>query len=79
MVGKRGALAHIRAASDGFSETLVPLRAVDRLRLIRKPDKTQVEIRHGDCIHWLEKGTEDENAGDLEAFLLALQQALAER
>ena len=70
------ALLDVRAATDGFSESLIPLRAIDRLRLIRKPDRTQVEIRHGDCISWLERKPEDEAGADLETALLALQHAL---
>lgn len=71
------ALLDVRAATDGFSESLIPLRSIDRLRLVRKPDRTQVEIRHGDCISWLERKEDDTKGADLEDFLLALQQALA--
>jgi hypothetical protein len=72
-----GALLDVRAASDGFSESLIPLRAIDRLRLVRKPDRTQVEIRHGDCISWLERKEDDAKGADLEDFLVQLQRAIA--
>jgi hypothetical protein len=72
-----GALLDVRSATDGFSESLIPLRAIDRLRLVRKPDRTQVEIRHGDCISWLERKEDDSKGSDLEDFLVELQKALA--
>ncbi len=72
-----GALLDVRAASDGFSESLIPLRAIDRVRLVRKPDRTQIEIRHGDCISWLERKEDDTKGADLEAFLVELQRAIA--
>ena len=72
-----GALLDLRVATDGFSESLLPLRAIDRLRLVRKPEHTQVEIRHGDCISWLERKEDDAKGSDLEAFLLELQRAIA--
>ncbi len=72
-----GALLDVRAATDGFSESLIPLRSIDRLRLVRKPDRTQVEIRHGDCISWLERKEDDSRGSDLEAFLVELQKAVA--
>lgn len=72
-----GALLDIRAASDGFSESLIPLRAIDRLRLVRKPDRTQVEIRHGDCISWLESKEDDLRGSSIEDFLVELQRAIA--
>ncbi|MFH1467569.1 MAG: hypothetical protein ABIO70_24500 [Pseudomonadota bacterium] len=70
-------LLDVRAATDGFSESLIPLRAIDRLRLIRKPDRDQIEIRHGDCISWIERKEDDAAGADLEAFLLGLQRKLA--
>ncbi len=72
-----GALLDIRAATDGFSESLIPLRAIDRLRLVRKPDRTQVEIRHGDCISWLERKEDDTKGSELEAFLAELEKVVA--
>jgi hypothetical protein len=72
-----GALLDVRAATDGFSESLIPLRSIDRLRLVRKPDRTQVEIRHGDCISWLERKDEDSKGSELEDFLVELQKAIA--
>jgi hypothetical protein len=72
-----GALLDVRAATDGFSESLIPLRAVDRLRLVRKPDRVQLEIRHGDCISWLERKEDDTAGSELEDFLLELQKAIA--
>lgn len=71
-----GALLDVRAATDGFSESLIPLRAIDRLRLVRKPDRVQVEIRHGDCISWLERKEDDTRGAELEDFLLELQKAM---
>jgi len=76
LAGKPGALLDVRAATDGFSESLIPLRAIDRLRLVRKPDRTQVEIRHGDCISWLESKEDDTKGSSIEAFLLELQKAV---
>ncbi len=75
--GGLGALLDLRAATDGFSESLLPLRSVDRLRLLRKPDRTQVEIRHGDCISWLERKEDDQAGSELEAFLVHLEKAVA--
>jgi hypothetical protein len=72
-----GALLDIRAATDGFSESLIPLRAIDRLRLVRKPDRVQLEIRHGDCISWLERKDDDARGAELEDFLVVLQKAIA--
>ncbi len=72
-----GALLDLRSATDGFSESLIPLRAIDRLRLVRKADRTQVEIRHGDCISWLERKEDDAKGADLEDFLVQLQRAIA--
>ena len=72
-----GALLDVRAATDGFSESLIPLRSIDRLRLVRKPERVQLEIRHGDCISWLERKDEDAAGSELEAFLIELQKAVA--
>jgi hypothetical protein len=71
-----GALLDVRAATDGFSESLLPLASIDRVRLIRKEDRTQVEIRHGDCISWLERKEDDVAGADLEEFLVQLQRRL---
>ncbi len=76
LAGKPGGLLDVRAASDGFSESLIPLRAIDRLRLVRKPDRTQVEIRHGDCISWLERKEDDTLGSEIEDFLVELQKAV---
>ncbi len=72
-----GALLDVRAATDGFSESLIPLPAIDRLRLVRKPDRIQLEIRHGDCISWLERKEDDVAGSELEDFLVELQKAIA--
>ncbi len=72
-----GALLDVRAATDGFSESLIPLRAIDRLRLVRKEDRVQLEIRHGDCISWLERKQDDTKGCDLEAFLVELEKVVA--
>jgi hypothetical protein len=73
----QGVLLDVRAATDGFSSSLIPLRAIDRVRLIRKPDRTQIEIRHGDCITWLERKEDDAAGLALDVILEALEGALA--
>lgn len=74
VVGVIGAaLVLTRAAPDGCSETIIPLRSLDRMRFIQKEGKTEIELRHGDCITWVVRLPEAQVCSDLPRFFSDLR------
>ncbi|MBN1335386.1 MAG: hypothetical protein JXB39_05450 [Deltaproteobacteria bacterium] len=69
-------LLDLRVASDGASESILPLSAVARVRLHVRDDRIQVEIHHGDCISWIETGPAVVRESGLLAFHDAFRAAL---
>ena len=69
-------LIDLRIATDGASESILPLAGLARVRLHVKEDRTQVEIHHGACITWLETGPSVVRETGLLAFHDHLREAL---
>ncbi len=69
-------LLDLRVATDGGSESALPLSSVARVRLHVKSDRTQVEIHHGGCISWIETGPAVVRETGLIAFHDRLREAL---
>lgn len=71
------ALWILRITSEGTTSILVPFRVIDRVRTVAKPEKTTVEIYHGECITWLEQAPDALYEGDLLSFATSLQHTVA--
>lgn len=69
-------LLDLRVATDGVSESVLPLSSVARVRLHLKEDRTQVEIHHGACISWIETGPAVVRDTGLREFHDSLREAL---
>ena len=67
----------LRVSGESTTEFMVPLRSIDRFRIVEKPDKTTVDLNHGECTTWLEQKPGPVVGSDLLAFAALFEARLA--